>query len=219
MAVRVKVVDADKPDPQILDEAAGLIAKGRVIVCPTDTGYAFTANGLDMEAVAMVFNLKGRSFSNPIHVAVNSVEAAGKYACMNRSAEEIARRFLPGGLTMVLPRKEIIPLLLVSGRSTVGIRIPDNRVILALAAMTGLPLTATSANISSQPAPYSVSEIIGQMGSDIKGLAMILDQGIITSRELSTIIDLTVEPPQLLRQGRVSWLELRQFLDSIRDSG
>ena len=109
MAVKIEAVDADNPSPQTLEKAAGLIARGKVLVCPTDTGYAFAANALDLEAVVKVFNLKGRSYSNPIHVAVSYIETAGRYARLNKVAEQIARRFLPGGLTLVLPKKEIIP--------------------------------------------------------------------------------------------------------------
>ena len=218
MAVKIEVVNADKPSPRILKRAARLITRGKVIVCPTDTGYAFAANALDAKAVVKVFNLKGRSYSNPIHVAVSSMEAAGKYAHLNRAAVHLARSFLPGALTLVLLKKEIIPSLLVAGRNTIGIRIPDNKVILDLAAMTGLPITATSANISGQPTPYSTKQVVEQLGEAMENIALVLDQGPLPAPGLSTIVDLTVSPPQLIRQGRVSWLELRQALQSLPDS-
>ena len=217
MAVEIEVIKADKPSSRVLKRAARLIAKGKVIVCPTDTGYALAANALDAKAIVKVFNLKGRAYSNPIHVAVSSMEAAGKYAHLNKTAEHLARSFLPGALTLVLPKKEIIPPLLVAERDTIGIRIPDNKVILDLAAMTALPITATSANISGQPTPYSVQEVVHQLGETIENVALILDQGPLPVHGLSTIVDLTVSPPQLIRQGRVSWLELRQALQSLQD--
>lgn len=219
MAVRRVIIEANNPSPRILKQAAQLISKGEVIVCPTDTGYAFAANALDAEAVLKVFALKGRSYSNPIHVAVSSIEAAAKYACFNKTAEHLARIFLPGALTLVLPKKEIIPSLLVAGRNTIGIRIPDNRVILELARITALPLTATSANISGQPTPYSAQEVVMQMAESIQNVALILDQGLLLTRELSTIVDLTVSPPQLLRQGLISWEEIQQALKSLQSSG
>ena len=219
MVVEIEVVDANKPSPRILKRAARLITKGKVIVCPTDTGYALAANALDAKAVLRVFNLKGRVYSNPIHVAVSSMEAAEKYARLNKTAEHLARSFLPGALTLVLPKKEIIPPLLVAGLDTIGIRIPNNRVILDLAAMTNLPITATSANISGQPTPYSAKEASDQLGETIKNVALILDQGPLPVYGLSTIVDLTVSPPQLIRQGRVSWLEIRQVLQSLPDLG
>lgn len=218
MTVKIELIKADKPSQTMLRRAARLIARGKVIVCPTDTGYAFAANALDPKAVINVFNLKGRSYSNPIHIAVDSVEAAGKYAHLNRAARQLAHSFLPGALTLVLPRREIIPTLLVAGRDTIGIRIPDNRIILELAAMANVPLTATSANISGRPTPYSVKEVVEQVGETLEKVALVLDQGTVSARELSTIVDLTFDPPQLLRQGKVSWLEIRQVLQSLHDS-
>ena len=217
MVVKIEVVRADRPSPRLLERAARLITKGKVIVCPTDTGYALAANALDAKAVLKVFSLKGRAYSNPIHIAVSSMEAAEKYALLNKTAEYLARSFLPGALTLVLPKKEIIPPLLVAGLDTIGIRIPDNRVILDLAAMTNLPITATSANLSGQPTPYSAKEVAEQLGETIKNVALILDQGPLPVHGLSTIVDLTVSPPQLIRQGRVSWLEIRQVLQSLPD--
>jgi len=219
VVVDIEVVDANKPSPRILNRAAHLITKGKVIVCPTDTGYALAANALDARAVLKVFSLKGRAYSNPIHIAVSSMEAAEKYARLNKTAEHLAHSFLPGALTLVLPRKEIIPSLLVAGLDTIGIRIPDNRVILDLAAMTNLPITATSANLSGQPTPYSAKEVAEQLGETIKNVALILDQGPLPVHGLSTIVDLTVSPPQLIRQGRVSWLEIWQVLQSLPDLG
>jgi len=219
VAVEIEVINANEPSPRILRRATRLIAKGKVIVCPTDTGYAFAANALDAKAVLRVFNLKGRSYSNPIHVAVSSTEAAEQYAHWNKTAAHLARSFLPGALTLVLPKKEIIPPLLVAGQDTIGIRIPDNKVILDLAAMAGLPITATSANLSGQPTPYSIKEVVDQLGETTENVALILDQGTLPVHGLSTIIDLTVSPPQLIRQGRISWLELRQALQSFPDLG
>jgi len=204
---------------RLIKKAARLIRKGAVLVCPTDTGYALAANALDARAVVRVFNLKGRAFSNPIHMAVSSLEMAERYAHISPEAEQLAHSFLPGALTLVMPRKEGVPSLLVAGRDTVGVRIPDNRVILDLAAMADLPITATSANASGQPTPYSVPEVMGLLGEAVEQVALILDQGTLPSRGLSTIVDLTVSPPQLLRQGLVSWLEVRQVLKALQDPG
>jgi len=219
MQVEIEKIRAKKPSVLLLRKAARLIRRGAVIVCPTDTGYALAANALDIRAIIKVFNLKGRAYSNPMHIAVNSLEMAGRYARITPEAEHLAHSFLPGALTLVLTRKESIPPLLVAGRNTVGIRIPDNRVILDLATIADLPITATSANASGQPTPYSVPEVMKLLGEAVEQVALILDQGIIPSRSLSTIVDLTVSPPQLLRQGLVSWLEIRQVLRALHDPG
>ncbi len=160
MTVRIETIDAYNPDFRILEQAARLITKGEVLVCPTDTGYAFSANGLDPKAVARVFNLKGRSYSNPIHVAVSSIEEAGKYAHINEAARHLASRFLPGALTLVLPKKETIPAMLVAGRDTIGIRVPDNRAILSLAEMTALPLSAW---VITREKPFRFATIINSL--------------------------------------------------------
>jgi len=102
VVVNIELIDADNPDSRILGQAARLISEGEIIVCPTDTGYAFAANALEPEVVAKVFNLKGRSYSNPIHVAVNSIGTAEKYAYVNKVARHLASIFLPGSLTLVL---------------------------------------------------------------------------------------------------------------------
>ena len=218
MALRIKVIDASDPDPQIIKEAARLISKGRVVVCPTDTGYAFAANALDSKAITKIFTLKGRSSSNPIHVAVGSLEEAERYACVNKAAKYLACRFLPGAITLVLLKKEIIPSLLVAGRDTVGIRIPDNKVMLDLADRTNLPLTATSANTSGTATPYTVQEIVDQLGNSMEQVALVLDQGPLIPIGTSTVVDLTTMPPQILRHGPVSEQDILEALRSIQDT-
>jgi L-threonylcarbamoyladenylate synthase len=99
--------------------------------------------------------------------------------------------------------------MLVAGLNAVGIRIPDNRIILRLAEITSLPLTATSANISGKPGTYSVEEVTIQLGENMQQVAMVLDQGSLKMRELSTIVDLSKSPPQLIRQGRIGWVKIR----------
>jgi len=131
-AMILEVIEPGNPDMAVLNHAAALIKKGEVLVCPTDTGYAFSANGASTKAVAKVFQLKGRSFSNPVHVAVAKIADAEKYAFVDEAARLLARRFLPGALTLVMKRKQTIPSLLVGGLDTIGIRIPDNKTILAL---------------------------------------------------------------------------------------
>ena len=155
MLLEIMKINPDKPSTRLLKRATRLIRKGAVIVCPTDTGYALAANALDARAIIKVFNIKGRNYTNPIHVAVASLEMAERYAWINPEAEKLAHYFLPGALTLVLPKKEIVPSLLVAGRDTVGIRIPDNRVILDLAALADLPITATSAETNGTPIPVT----------------------------------------------------------------
>lgn len=215
MENEIQAVDANNPGSRIIERATSLILKGEIIVCPTDTCYIFAANALDPSAITKVFALKGRSYLNPIHVAVSSVEEAEKYAYINKIAKTLARGFLPGALTLVLLKKEIIPSLLVGGRDTVGIRIPDNRIILGLVAMANVPLTATSANISGGPTPYTIREVMDQLGQAIKHVSLVLDQGSLHPPVTSTVVDLTTTPPHIVREGRITREELLRLLPSL----
>lgn len=205
-------VDSLDLDTAVLERAAKFIGKGEVVVCPTDTGYAFSANALNVRSVAKVFQLKGRTFSNPIHIAVSTIEEAEEYAYVNEAARYLAGRYLPGALTLVMKKKAAIPSMLVAGLNTIGIRIPANEVILKLIRMTGKPLTTTSANISGKPGTYTVEEVAAQLGADMGKIAMVLDGGPVKVREVSTIIDVDASPPQLIRQGKISWLEIHESL-------
>ncbi len=213
MKASIEKIDPANPDSSILQRAAGILKQNAVIVCPTDTGYAFAANALNIQAIHGVFDLKGRAFSNPIHVAVRNIEEAVKYAIVNESARFLAERYLPGALTLVMKKKDIVPSVLVAGMETVGIRIPDNRTILDLLELVDFPLTTTSANVSGKPGTYAVEEIIDQLSDMIHCVPLLLDQGEIKSREVSTIVDVSVTPPQLIRQGKISWPELQEALE------
>jgi L-threonylcarbamoyladenylate synthase len=213
MTTKIVKVDTSSLDEKIMERAAKLIIKGEVVVCPTDTGYAFCANALDTRAVAKVFHLKARPFSNPIHIAVHSISEAEKYAYFNEAARYLAAHYLPGALTIVVPKKAPVPAMVVAGLNSVGIRVPDNHIILRLVEIAGLPLTATSANVSGKPGTYSVEEVTTQLGENLQQVAMVLDQGPLKMREVSTVVDLSVAPPQLIRQGRVGWVEIREALN------
>jgi L-threonylcarbamoyladenylate synthase len=218
MKTKIEKIDAASPDDKVLEQAAKLIIKGEVVVCPTDTGYAFSANALDTRAVAKVFQLKGRAYSNPIHIAVNSVDEMEKYAYVNGATRYLAQHYLPGALTLVLPKKDTVPAVLVAGLDSVGIRIPDNLIVLRLAEITGKPLTATSANVSGKPGTFSVEEVVTQLGDNLQQVAMVLDQGPLKIRDVSTIVDLSTSPPQLVRQGRISWLDVHETLKMFEKS-
>ena len=205
-------------DSAILEKAAKLILKGGVVVCPTDTGYAFSADALNVRAIAKVFQLKGRSFTNPIHIAVRNMDEADKYACVNDAARYLAKRYLPGALTLVMRKRETIPSLLVAGLNTVGIRIPKNDAILKLVELTGKPVTTTSANIRGKPGTYAVEEVTAQLGADVDKVDFILDEGPIKVREVSTIVDMEANPPQLIRQGKISWLDIHESLERFEQT-
>ncbi|MFL6210111.1 MAG: L-threonylcarbamoyladenylate synthase [Pyrinomonadaceae bacterium] len=205
---RCTFIDPTSPEAPAVAAAARLLSQGRVIVYPTDTTYALGANALDPAACRLIFELKGRPADKPMHVVVSDLEMAEEYVVLNEPARILARKFLPGPLTLVLTKKEIVPDLLVAGRQTLGIRIPDNKICLMLAQQAGMPITATSANLSGQENIYSINELVEQFGSRLDQVDLIIDQGPLPQRPPSTLIDLTVSPPKILRAGTISGLEL-----------
>lgn len=214
MTIEVKISEDGNTEIEVLGRAAALLLQGEILVCPTDTGYAFAANALDEAAIRKVFALKKRPLDKPIHMAVSTIEEAERYAHVDEVARTLAGRFLPGALTLVLPRREIVPSLLTGGRDTVGIRIPDNKTILTLIQRTDRPLTTTSANISGQESPQTVREIISQMGKSASQVALFLDQGRINTMGTSTILDLSTDPPRILRQGLINESEIWEVMAS-----
>jgi len=208
----VVTVDKERPQPKVIAQAARLIQEGAVLVVPTDTCYIFAVNAIDPVAIALVYTIKNRPFNQPIHIAVRDLAMANEYVELNEWAKLLASKFLPGPLTIVLPKKETIPDILVGGGTTLGIRIPANRVLLQLVSTAGLPATATSANLSRLPTPYTVAEVLEQLGQHSTKVKLALDQGPLPRIATSTIIDLSTSRPRVLREGPIPGAKLLKVL-------
>jgi len=197
--------------------AGEVLRAGGIVVYPTDTTYALGVNATDDAAVARLFGMKRRARGKPVHLAVASIDLAARYAVLNSEALTLAAAFLPGPLTLVVPRRGEVPDSLVAGLPTVGIRIPDHELCLEMLESAGIAVTATSANLSGEPAAYSVAEIQDQFGDAVAAVDMILDGGRLPLIPPSTVVDLTHSPPRILRQGPVSLAELRRVLPEIAE--
>ena len=181
--------------------AAELLRAGEVVALPTETVYGLAANALDPEAVSRIFTIKGRPAHNPIIVHVASLELARD--CVARwpgLADKLARAFWPGPLTLVLPRANSIPDVVTAGGSTVGVRWPSHPFIQAVIRECGFPLAAPSANLSNHVSPTSASHVKKQLGEKIR---LIVDGGQSQVGIESTVLDLSISPPRLLRPGMV----------------
>jgi L-threonylcarbamoyladenylate synthase len=209
---RIALASSHEPDESVIDEAVSLLLDGKLIVYPTDTIYALGVNALDIDSINRLFTVKERSFEKPIHVVVDSLEMADEYVILNQAARQLAAKFLPGPLTMVLPKRAVVPDLLVSGRQTLGIRIPDNEVCLRLARKSGIPLTTTGANISGGGDSYTVDDVIRQLDSRADAVDLYLDQGRLDPTLPSTLIDLSSDSPVILREGPISSADLWKAL-------
>lgn len=197
--------------------AAKILQAGGVVLYPTDTTYALAANALDTNAVDRVFQLKGRDYSKPIHVIVRDMEQAAQYVEINEIAYEIAKQFLPGGLTIVLPLKSnsAIPSLLVAGAGTLGVRIPDQPVCAALSKALDFPITTTSANRSGMPNTYTIETVAQQLGTDFNQIDLALDGGQIEGSGVSTVIAIAGVAVTLIREGVIPFATITDFVDTL----
>jgi len=177
-------------------KAAGqIIQGGGLVVYPTDTLYGLGCSALDDGAVQKTFAVKKRDLSNPLSIAVCDLRMLRRYTSFDNQAMQVMECFLPGPVTFIL-KKRNLPDVLTGGLENVGVRIPDNRVALKLIMAAGVPIVSTSANISGQASPETAEEAFEQLPD----VDLILDGGRITGLG-STIIDLTTNPPQILRKG------------------
>jgi L-threonylcarbamoyladenylate synthase len=181
--------------------AAELLRTGEVVALPTETVYGLAANALDEKAVAKIFQIKGRPAHNPIIVHVASNEMAKHCVnCWPELAGSFSKSFWPGPLTLILPRAEQIPEIVTAGGATVGIRWPSHPFMQAVIRACGFPLAAPSANLSNQISPTNAEHVRAQLGGKI---SLIVDGGQSQVGIESTVLDLTVSPPRILRPGMI----------------
>lgn len=199
---RVLRVDAAQPEPEALTLAAELIRQGDVVAFPTETVYGLGANAMDPAAVAKIFAAKGRPSDNPLIVHVADREQLGDVvSAVPPAAEQLMAKFWPGAITFVLHKRAGLPDAVTCGLETVGVRMPSHPVALALIRTAGVPIAAPSANKSGRPSP-TVAEHVRE---DLDGrIPLLLDGGETGVGLESTVIDMTVDPPVLLRPGGVT---------------
>ena len=181
--------------------AVALLRDGSVVALPTETVYGLAANALDKQAVSRIFEIKGRPANNPIIVHVAGNEMAKR--CVKNwpeLARGLSRAFWPGPLTLVLPSSEIVPDIVTAGGATVGIRWPSHPFIQAVIRECHFPLAAPSANLSGQISPTNADHVRQQLGGKIP---LIVDGGQSQVGIESTVLDLTVLPPRILRPGMI----------------
>ena len=193
--------------------AATIIRNGGLVAIPTETVYGLGANGLDENAVLKIFEAKGRPQDNPLILHVAEPEEMERFCHdIPKAAYVLAEKFWPGPLTMILPRKPIVPLRTTAGLETVGVRCPDHPVTRAIIAAADAPIAAPSGNTSGLPSPTCIADMIEDMDGKIEGM---FDGGPCTVGVESTIIDLTCTPPRLLRPGGLPLESLEAVLGHV----
>jgi L-threonylcarbamoyladenylate synthase len=201
--MHTEVLPAHTPElfQKAVRRAAELLRAGEVVALPTETVYGLAANALDEAAVEKIFRIKGRPAHNPIIVHVASLEMAKRCTTgFPALATGLARAFWPGPLTLVLPRAEAIPEMVTAGGETVGVRWPSHPLIQAVIRECDFPLAAPSANLSNQVSPTNAAHVRKQLEGKI---AAIVDGGQASVGIESSVVDLTVSPPKILRPGMI----------------
>lgn len=193
--------------------ARRLLHEGEVVAFPTDTLYGVGANAFERSAVRELFAVKGRPADKAIPVFIYQIDDLNQVArnVPNR-AWALLQQFWPGALTVVLPKVAALPPDVTAGQETVAVRIPNHPVALDLVIELGRPLAVTSANLSGQPPPSTAREVAQQLGGRIP---LILDGGPSPLAQPSTIIDLSVSPPRLLRSGALDVAVLQKLLPDL----
>lgn len=211
MPLRTRVLSANAA---AILEAAEIIRAGGLVAFPTETVYGLGADALAAAAVARIFEAKERPLGNPLIVHVGGIDALEAVAAhVPAQARAIGARFWPGPLTLVLPRAAAVPLLTTGGLETVAVRVPAHPVALALIAAAERPIAAPSANRSGRPSPTRAEHV----REDLEGrIELILDGGPTPVGVESTVLDMTTEPPTLLRPGGVTLEALQAVLGHVQ---
>ncbi len=193
--MKIKIDPLDPPEEKIKIVLEAL-REGKIILYPTDTVYGIGANIFNLEAVERIYKIKKRPHNKPLSVCVSSIDQIHKIAHLNRDTGKKLNTIFPGPFTVILKKKDIVNPILTAGGEKIGIRIPESKICMELSSK--FPITTTSANISGKPIPESVDGVWKQFIGEID---LIIDAGTCRHGVHSTVIDMTVSPPLILRKG------------------
>ncbi len=192
-------INQESPEPEKIDEAVAILHRGGVIAFPTETFYGLGADARNEAAVGKIFDIKGRDFSNPILVVIGDPEHLDAFVRdVPAGARRLINRLWPGPLTIVFRASAPVSPMLTAGTAKFGVRLTSHPVARELARRLGGPLTATSANRSGAPECSSAADVLSQLGG---GIDAVVDGGPTPGGKGSTIVDATVFPVRVLREG------------------
>ncbi|MEM1565765.1 MAG: L-threonylcarbamoyladenylate synthase [Candidatus Bathyarchaeia archaeon] len=206
-------VNAENPQIEVIRTAADIIKKGGLVAFPTETVYGLGADALNPGAVKALFKAKKRPLDNPPIVHVGNVQDVYRLVKeVPPKAEKLMEKFWPGPLTLIFKRSEIVPDVTVSGLDTIAVRMPRHNVALALIRESSCPIAAPSANLAGRPSPTTAQHVLEDLNGRIDA---VLDAGPTSIGVESTVLDLTVNPPQILRPGGTTYEVLKEVLGTV----
>src|SRR5688572_11673010 len=204
-----------KNDDETRRNAAKIIAAGGIIAFRTDTFYGLGADPLNATAVGKIQELKGREDAKPILLLISELSEVGRFISdPSETFTSVAGRFWPGPITLIGVARSELPVELTAGTKTIGLRLPDNEDVRSLLGACGGALTATSANISGSQPARTAAEITRYFPD---GIDLILDGGVVTVTEPSTVLDLSTAVPRLIREGAIKRKMLRELSADFAD--
>jgi L-threonylcarbamoyladenylate synthase len=206
----VKVFRAETLHAAAYEEIVSLLRRGGIIAFPTDTAYGLGADPFNETAVNRIFEIKGRPETKPILLVVDSPAMAESVCRPSAVFYDVVRRFWPGAVTAIVQAAATVPENVTAGTKTIGLRWPIAPFATTLVNRYGQPITGTSANRSGRPATVTAEEVREELGDAVDAL---IDGGVLPARGGSTILDLTVDPPVLLREGPISFAVLEEFFN------
>ena len=201
MNTKIIKTDGLSIDADSLASAAHILKNGGLVVFPTETVYGLGGDGTNAEAAKKIYAAKGRPSDNPLIIHISSPEEAEKYAYTNEIYYKLAKAFMPGPLTVILPKKETIPFSVTGGLESVAVRCPSHPIARQLIAASELPIAAPSANLSGKPSPTCARHVIDDLNGRVD---IIIDGGSCDIGLESTIIKLDGETATLLRPGAIT---------------
>lgn len=203
----------DRSTEEILTRAADILIHGGVIAYPTETFYGLGADATNAKAIQKIFNIKGRNFNNPISLIIGqSDDIHPLVKNVPETAKKLMAAFWPGALTIVFSAADHVSPLLTAGSGKIGVRVSSHPIASGIVQKLKRPLTATSANLSGTPECASTSDVEKQIGDKIDAM---VDGGKTRGGMTSTIIDVTCNPPVILREGAIGKEAIKACIHNI----
>jgi L-threonylcarbamoyladenylate synthase len=201
-----------KATPDNIHKAALAMKKSGLVIYPTDTVYGLGCDPFNVKAVEKVFKVKGERKSKPLPILASEMKAVERIAHMNKDAKKIAKKYWPGPLTLVVPKKPALPSIVTCNLESVGVRIPNHKVALQLITLCGGLIVGTSANKTGEKPPKTAQEAASQLGERVD---IVLDGGQAPLSQESSIVNLTSKTPKMIREGPI---KLTHIMNTINDT-
>lgn len=201
-------INPERIESEKINYIVKFLKEGKVVVLPTDTSYGMAVNALDDEAVKRLYEIKKRPKKSPLTIFVKNLSQIKKYSEINNRTKLLYNKYLPGPMSIIVPKKDELLPSLITSKNNIGFRIPNNKLIIRILKSVDFPITGTSANVSGEDEPYSISEIFIQYKNRKLKPDLVVDAGKLKRIKPSTIIDVTGKKLKLVRKGPIKYKDV-----------